>query len=509
MSRLSPAQRWTFLIVLVALGVRLGPMLWTGELRDGLQYDDGVYFSGSQHLFAGDLPYRDFVILHPPGILVLLIPFAAASDLVTDSGSLAAARLLFVVIGLVNTLLVARLLRPYGIVAIVAGAGFYAVWSGSALVERSVLHEPLLNLSLLLVLSLFSRGSLSLRRVALAGALLGSAAAFKVWAGPEVIVLAGWLLLAQGWRAAGAWLIGASTAFLLWVGPFLAVAPSEMYNQVILDQIQRPVEGVSLASRVRYFVGLEGIPEISERLASWAFVATGVVVAAAILVAVWRADPLIRLWALLLTVQVAEILWSPVFFYRYTALAAPTLCLLLGFTVARATAAVRASLRRPAYASGFVLLALLAISSVRLQGALALPFPSKLASGFAAHHRCVWALTPAMLILADASLRQIEANCEQWVDPYGALLDLSRDSDERGAVLARAPRLETWQAGVRRQLGHSDAALIFGSELQQGQGWDRRTVRFFRKRFRPVRREGEYVFWVAARHEGNTGGRRK
>ena len=505
------------MIVLVALGIRLGPVIWSGTLRGVLQLqlllqeDDGVYFSGAQHLYAGDLPYRDFLFLHPPGMLVLLVPFAGLSDLLTDSWSLAAARLLFVAIGVANTLLVARLLRPFGVVAIVAGAGLYAVWSGSALVERTVLLEPLLNLSVLLVLWLFSRESLNLRRVGLAGALLGSAAAFKIWAGPEVLAVTAWLLLARGWRAAGAWLGGASAAFLLWAGPFFALAPSQMYHQVILDQLQRPAGGVGLALRLRHSVGLDGIPEISERLPPWAFVAAGGLVAAAILIAVWRADPLVRLWALLLTVQAAELVRSPVFFPYYPAFIAPTLCLLVGFSVARAAAALRVPLRRVAFASGFVLFALLAISTVRMP--VGQSFPNERASRFASDHRCMWADNPLPLILADANLRQIEAGCELWVDPHGHVVDLTRGSDEGKPVFLRAPTLAPYQAGVRRQLRHSDAALILSTERQpllaEAEGWDRRTERLFRDRFRPVGREGEYVFWVAASHEQSTGGLHK
>jgi alpha-1,2-mannosyltransferase len=497
MSNVGLVRRWMFLIVLVALGIRLGPVIWQEGLRALLGYDDTVYFSGAQHLVAGDTPYRDFLFLQPPGIMVLLAPFAELSHLVTDSWSFAAAKLFFVAIGVANTVLVARLLRPFGLVAMVAGAGLYAVWSGPAFVERTTFLEPLLNLSLLLVLCLFSRDGLSLPRMALTGALLGSAAAIKLWAGPEVLAIAGWLLLVRGWRAAGAWLGGASAALLLWIGPFFALAPSQMYDQVILDQLQRP-EGVELATRLRYFVGLDGLPQISQRLPEWALFAAATLVTAAIVVAVWRADNLVRLWALLLTVQVAELLASPVYFSSYTAFAAPTLCLLVGFTVARVGTALRAPLPRAAFASGFILLlALLAISSVRL--AAQQSFPNKAASRFASLHRCVWAGDPATLILANANLRQIDAGCEQWVDPYGQVLDLLRNS-ERRAVFASAPRLAAYQAEVRSQLRHSGAALIYGAPSQQGwaklQGWDRGTARLFRNRFRPDRREGELVFWV-------------
>ena len=39
-------------------------------------YDDGVYYSAATALVHGQLPYRDFLLLQPPGIAVLLAPFA-------------------------------------------------------------------------------------------------------------------------------------------------------------------------------------------------------------------------------------------------------------------------------------------------------------------------------------------------------------------------------------------------------------------------------------------------
>src|SRR6516164_3887128 len=51
-------------VFLVALLVRLGPLLWNSGLRfDSGQYDDGVYFAAAQHLvLGGQVPYRDFVL---------------------------------------------------------------------------------------------------------------------------------------------------------------------------------------------------------------------------------------------------------------------------------------------------------------------------------------------------------------------------------------------------------------------------------------------------------------
>src|SRR5689334_22729672 len=40
-------------------------------------YDDGIYFGAAIRLIHGWLPYRDFLLPHPPGLTVLLSPIAA------------------------------------------------------------------------------------------------------------------------------------------------------------------------------------------------------------------------------------------------------------------------------------------------------------------------------------------------------------------------------------------------------------------------------------------------
>ena len=36
-----------------------------------MDYDEGVYSSAAPLLLRGDLPYRDFIFVHPPGSLLL------------------------------------------------------------------------------------------------------------------------------------------------------------------------------------------------------------------------------------------------------------------------------------------------------------------------------------------------------------------------------------------------------------------------------------------------------
>ena len=72
-------------------------------------YDDAVYFSAATGLVHGRLPYRDFLLLHPPGIVVALSPFAALGALTTDSTGFLVARLCWLLLGGISAALVAAI----------------------------------------------------------------------------------------------------------------------------------------------------------------------------------------------------------------------------------------------------------------------------------------------------------------------------------------------------------------------------------------------------------------
>ena len=106
----SNVRRWTPLIALHAPGHAWGLMVWNGVPGDG-GIDDAVY-SRVQHVVAGDLPYRDFLFLHPPGILVLVALFAALSHLSDRQLVLRRCAAFFVAVGVANTFSWRWLLRP-------------------------------------------------------------------------------------------------------------------------------------------------------------------------------------------------------------------------------------------------------------------------------------------------------------------------------------------------------------------------------------------------------------
>ncbi len=113
---------WAIGIAAIAFAVRLVPVVRGGGLFGLGNYDDGVYYAGATGLVHGLLPYRDFLLLHPPGSLLLLSPFAAAAQVTSDSYGFAAARIAWMLLGAANTLLIWRILRSIGLVAALFGA---------------------------------------------------------------------------------------------------------------------------------------------------------------------------------------------------------------------------------------------------------------------------------------------------------------------------------------------------------------------------------------------------
>jgi hypothetical protein len=262
-TRTAYGQHWLWAIALgaIAFAVRLIPVLRGGGLFGFGNYDDGVYYAAATGLVHGRLPYQDFLILHPPGVLLLLAPFALGAQLSSDSYGFAAARLAWMLLGAVNAVLVWRILRPIGLVAAVFGGLGYAVLYPAVYADKSTLLESPATTALLLAIivlePLVQGRSLPRGRALAAGALLGVAVSIKVWGILPILIVLGWLLVLRRFRAAVQMLIGSALAAALICLPFFAAAPTAMWNQTVRDQIhRRGGNGVPIMERLDKIVGL-------------------------------------------------------------------------------------------------------------------------------------------------------------------------------------------------------------------------------------------------------------
>ena len=202
-------------VVLAGWLLRFLPLLWGASVFA----DEGVYYAASAWLWEGRLPYVDFVLVHPPGIVWLLAPVSWMEP----ANGFFAARVLTTLVGALNILLVGR-------VAGIPGAIAYALWPEVVALERGPALEPYLNCALLGMLN--TRGWAS-------GALAGLALAIKLWAVPWLVLL----IFRKDWRA----LLVLPLVFAALLAPFNG---PELADQVLGFQIERPPDGVDRFARL-------------------------------------------------------------------------------------------------------------------------------------------------------------------------------------------------------------------------------------------------------------------
>ncbi|KAE8762777.1 glycosyltransferase 87 family protein, partial [Georgenia thermotolerans] len=265
------------LVATVAAAVRLLPVLAGGGLRGAGGYDDGVYFTAATALVHGRMPYAAFVLLHPPGIALVLAPFAALTRWVPDSVAFALARVAFVALGTLTAVLVARLGSLAGGRAAALTAGLaYAVAPAAAYAERTTMLEGPANLCLAAALVvLLARPVLTARPALAAGALLGLGTGVKIWGVVPLAVVAGWVGARAGPRRLGELLTGAAAALTALCLPFFLAAPDQMTRYVVLAQLGRVRMAVGWTERLAGVVGPALGPAAAPTPAEVALVAGG------------------------------------------------------------------------------------------------------------------------------------------------------------------------------------------------------------------------------------------
>ena len=115
------------LVIAAATAVGLALRLWQlsrpGYLLGVTEYDDGPYFGSAVRLVDGALPYRDFILVQPPGITLLMVPAALASKVAGTAWGMAAGRILTT---LASTAGIALAGAAAVILGVCAAAGFAA-----------------------------------------------------------------------------------------------------------------------------------------------------------------------------------------------------------------------------------------------------------------------------------------------------------------------------------------------------------------------------------------------
>src|SRR2546421_6359101 len=221
------------LLAATALGLtlRLYQLMRPGFLHGVSEYDDGVYFGAALRLVHGSIAYRDFVLVQPPGIAVLMAPLAFLAKATGTATAFAVARVLTACAGAAAVPLVGILVRHRGTVAVAIAAGLLAVYPSGITAAHTVLLEPwVVLLCLLGALAAFEGDQLTEKpwRLLLAGAAFGFALSIKLWVLVPAAVPALLCARAVSRRGLGRYLAGLAAAFGVGVLPFFALAPGAM-----------------------------------------------------------------------------------------------------------------------------------------------------------------------------------------------------------------------------------------------------------------------------------------
>lgn len=249
-------------VFLLAFAVRLTAILRGAGLHGLGNYDDGVHFAAALGLVNGLLPYRDFLLLHPPGVVIVLAPFAALSWLIGEPDAVAVARLAWMVLGGVNAVLCALVLRPISRASGLVAGLCYALALGAVYVEHTMLLEPpatAVLLAALVVTRLLGPGDgIRARHYAIAGLLLGFSPVLKIWGIIPLLVVVITIWARRGRRPGLITLGAAAGTCAVACLPFFVVAPAQMWHMVVVAQLGRRRVNESPAERLTDVLGLRG-----------------------------------------------------------------------------------------------------------------------------------------------------------------------------------------------------------------------------------------------------------
>jgi alpha-1,2-mannosyltransferase len=461
--------------------------IWVVLRGDGFHalvgYDQGVYYAAADAFVHGRRPYEGFLLLHPPGIMLFLSPFAALGSVTSDATGMAVARFAVILLGTLNAVLVAVIARRFGLVAAIAGGLFYALWAPVVVLESQTKLEPFGNTCLLLALLglLRRRGApVSARAEVLAGAALGAGAGIKIWGVLPLLVVLGWQLLERGWRstvrvAAGA--VAAVTAICL---PFFLMAPDTMFRMVVTDQLDRPAMRIRMLSRL-YSLSSVGIWLPFSRRAVLLAAVVGVLALTALLLA-WT-ERSARVVVVLLAAQTALLLVAPSYFAAYAVFVVPAAA--LTFAVASARVAVWLSQRgRALRMAGVAVLGAAAMVAgvllVPIRVGAGPPFPASQLSEAAEDQRCLLSDTSIALIEMNVLSRDLRNNCTVHIDVTGYTYEGELALGPNDQLLPRRKNA-AWQKQILTYLTSGNAVLLArgkstGLSLASKRAIDRRAV---------------------------------
>lgn len=464
----------------IAAGLVLLELATPTGLYGVTEFDDAVYFAAARHLVEGALPYRDYTLIQPPGIAVLLSPIALLSHAIGDRSGLGLARILTgLVVGL-NAAGVVWLLRRFGLIAAAIGGLALAIYPTAFLADHTLMLEPYLMLFCLIGAGLaFPPGRTAGKsRMLAAGCSFGVAGSIKVWAILPILAMLV-VLIARDRKGALRFLIGTAIAAVVLCGVFFLEAPHAFVHDVITSQLGRatrkPTSGIS-----RLFA-IDGLADLSPSVilkTSTGLIALvtslvgGTILLGSLIPSLRRRGSELEAFVLLsVALTVAAMFYPEQFFYHYAYFTTPFVALGLGIAVSRAVGLVRRRLGLVALArrrrilvglGGAVLLGISVVSglvidseshfqtsAMRLYGD-----PGPRIQALIPKGACVVADAEALLTSGDRVVAA-SASCPIVIDSTGTWLAVDPlHPPIRSRLGPKDPRLVAFWAGVLRHVDY-------------------------------------------------------
>ena len=507
-------------VTVAAIALRLYQLTRPDYLLGVTEYDDGTDFGSAILLVHGYLPYRDFIMVQPPGITLLMAPVAALTRGLGSAWGMGVGRILTAVAGGAAAGLGGLLVRHRGLLAVLLTSGIIAVYPPGVQSAHTVLLEPWLVLCCLLgALAVFDGDRLaSAGRLAWGGAAFGFAGAIKVWAILPVLVIVVLILAARRLRGALLYLAGVVVGFAVPVLPFAALAPRAFYHSVVVAQLVRiDTVRTALSYRLHQMTGLTDFTSLGPvpiTLVTLAIIALIVVSCGLAWRRTGQRPPLVEQFAYGTTgLTVIAFLWPADFYYHYPGFLAPFLAMAVALPVARlagalqpadrADAAVHPAARRlaawavPASAAVLVAMAVVQVSfESSLQPPLA-PTTPGLTGDAVSQARAV--IPAGACLLTDQASYAIAADrfvssvpgCVPIVDGVGTDYSLSRG---RSAATG-AQRVPAVRALWLRALRHAQYVWLSPQSFRRIP-WTARPISvYFDQHFRPAGR-GPFGLYV-------------
>ena len=498
---------------LVALGVcvyqlSLPNVLFGYHQSTGNPYDDGVYLGAALHLVNGVLPYRDFVLLHPPGVPLLMAPIAALGHVIGTRGAMAGARLVTVLVTGLNAALAAIAVRHRGFGAMMIAGTALACFPLAVAADQSLLLEPyLVCFCLIGTIAMFSGGKLaSSHRLALAGVAFGFAGAVKIWAiFPILVALA---VCLPRWKDLRTLVLGTLAGFIVPCLPFFLLAPHAFIHDVFVTQLAHTGSGaVGASSSVRLLTltGFWGISFLHTKTALALCFAIVLVICVALVYGLSAHSPNTPAdWFILgSAVVTTTVMFIPSsYFDHYAYFPAAFVALLIGSCAARAIRALGALDRRfvgrPAYLVVPALVSLVAIavlvpeqvSYARSYLSYSPEEPGTIVNRLTPPGACVVSNIVTATILANR-FDPAKEGCPAVVDPFGVWQATFPSHPPPYPGPYPEPFVATWGQWLNRA---NDVVLV-GAKSGDLIPWSAALTTWFNNNFQPLYSQpGFYVY---------------